>query len=118
MKSGDKIQTNIPGMLMPPYDSFDEPWRNWLKSIYGGEVELIGLDPFDLDPSTTIDGWQVQCEDFTGTLMSGWLPTEWLTEGSDTVVISTSDDCSCSTRDLLNFGHSKACGKKAPIDRR
>lgn len=24
-------------------------------------------------------------------------------------------DCSCSTRDLLNFGHK--CGKKAPIDR-
>lgn len=32
--------------------------------------------------------------------------------------VPTVSVCQCSNRDLLTFGHTKACGRKAPIDRR
>jgi hypothetical protein len=34
------------------------------------------------------------------------------------VEVKDEDVCSCSARDLLNWGHSKSCGRKAPIDLR
>lgn len=45
-----------------------------------------------------------------------WIPQ--VVNNPASITTSTSNDCSCSTRDLWTFGHKKDCGKKAPIDSR
>ena len=136
--SGDRVNVSVPLPLPSPYDTWHSSWQSWVLTIQSSEVLTLGQ--FAVMGRAGVPCWSV---DGTATpkpfRLTGYIPQDWMIrvtnianavtklrgmQTSKTMHIDFAapkkqeekDTCSCTTRDLLNFGHR--CGRLAPIDRR